>query len=339
MTRARITLYSSSRSCLRTSRPSNQAAVLYSSRLLYAASRRHLLRSYGGLRPSWGISTLKSGEVTTSGWPLSNPYQRQRKCPRTQALLDQYSHPEVKDIRVSRGRCARTLAVEASVDELALLLQECEQGLRRWVQMPAPTSPWWSAFSDHLTTHKREREILLAKRRQVLSMLYARVNPGLERFLRAHSWKYSGIADVEDLRNEVWSLLMERIADFDPARGNFAVWFDLYVVCVVLNRERRRKLRRGPHLGDNTLMRIAAPEQDRPLQQWSDECGKLINQTVAGMPPRWRAILLGLYFCEPPKKQTELARELGISPAAVHQNKLRALAHLRAILDAQGCAL
>lgn len=218
-----------------------------------------------------------------------------------------------------------------TLDALALALQTAEQKLRR--QSPKPHLP----FTSTSRQWQQERTTLFAERTACLANLYAQLNPQLRRYLQAQSWKFSEMFTTEDLCNQVWLYLLERVADFDPNRGRFVTWFYTYVVHGVLNRARRSHQRQKTQQSLLKLDNLEDPRSVSVLEGFSAECQQKLKQSVETMPERWKVIILGLYFCEQPKKQKDLAAEMGITPAAVNQNKGKALAHLRTILAAAGC--
>ncbi|AGY56808.1 RNA polymerase sigma factor [Gloeobacter kilaueensis] len=219
---------------------------------------------------------------------------------------------------------------EQSLDSLALALQSAQHRLAVWeAEHSSHRLPGWSSQT-------KERTTLLAARSAALQTLYTQINPPLEHFLRVRRWQFSRSGSVEDLRNQIWLALLDRIGGFDPERGTFSAWFYSYVVLLVLGRAKRENARQGTRLrplADSELSDACGCERlDFPA-----ECAKILHTTLAALPVRWRAIVLGLYYCEVPKKQKELAAELGITPAAVNQTKAKALAQLRSALSAADC--
>lgn len=218
-----------------------------------------------------------------------------------------------------------------TLDALALALQTAEQKLRS--QSPKPLLP----FTSTSRQWQQERRTLFAERTDCLASLYTQLNPQVKRYLQAQNWKFSELFTTEDLCNQVWLYLLERIADFDPNRGRFATWFYTYVVIGVLNRARRTRQRQQTQQSSVELDNFEDPRSVSVLEGFSAECQQKLKQSVETMPERWKVIILGLYFCEQPKKQKDLATDMGITPAAVNQHKGKALAHLRTILAAAGC--
>jgi RNA polymerase sigma factor (sigma-70 family) len=218
-----------------------------------------------------------------------------------------------------------------TLDALALALQKAEQNLKG--HSPKPLLP----FTASSRQWHQERRTLFAERTHYLTNLYAQLNPQVKRYLQAQNWKFNEMFTTEDLCNQVWLYLLERIADFDPNRGRFATWFYTYVVIGVLNRARRTSQRQQTQQSTIELDNLEDPRSVSVLEGFSAECQQKLKQSVETMPERWKVIILGLYFCEQPKKQKDLASDMGITPAAVNQNKGKALAHLRTILSAAGC--
>jgi RNA polymerase sigma factor (sigma-70 family) len=220
-----------------------------------------------------------------------------------------------------------------ALDALALRLQAIE----RQVRDGGKTMPQaWDFIARR--TAQRKQDTLLVQRRTVLGLLYREVNPRLERYLIMQGWKFTGTQTAEDLRNDMWQLLLDKIENFDPQRGKFTTWFFAFVVSQVLNRERRAKMRQSEkQQPDVELDTLTAPSTQNVLAGFPPECQAVIHNTLNGMSPRLRAIMVGLYYEVPPKKQKELALDLGITPAAVNQNKNKALAQLREALTIQGC--
>jgi len=209
------------------------------------------------------------------------------------------------------------------------------QAIERQVRGGATPSAW--DFTARRTAQRQQEELLI-QRRTVLGQLYAQVNPRLERYLVMQGWKFTGTQTAEDLRNDIWKLLLDKIEGFDPKRGAFTTWFFSFVVSQILNRERRAKMRQNNQQSSEVeLETLIAPNPEGLLEGFPPECQAVIHRTLATMPPRLQVIVLGLYYEVPPKKQKELALDLNITPAAVNQNKSKALAQLRAALIAQGC--
>jgi len=214
-----------------------------------------------------------------------------------------------------------------SLEVLALALQTAQDRL-------AATEPGGWPFGAAARRRRAARADLLAGRTAALEALYARLNPQLEHYLRARQWMFQRSGGVEDLRNQIWLQLLDRIGEFDPVRGSFATWFYTYVVLLVLNRGRRESMRSA----ERQVPIEGGPEpacESHP--GFPAECRQLLERTVAALPARARTVILGLYYCEEPLKQKDLARDLGITPAAVAQTKARALERLRTALADAGC--
>ncbi|MBW4699729.1 MAG: sigma-70 family RNA polymerase sigma factor [Aphanocapsa lilacina HA4352-LM1] len=244
---------------------------------------------------------------------------------------------------VIEAMAIQTAVVEspsAVVEDLALQLQSIQSQLRACTEAKAAAPK--ADLLNFLSRRKarlleKQHAQLLAERRRIMAVLYARINPRLESYLGSQSWKFSGNQTIEDLRNEAWSLLLEKISGFDPSRGKFITWFYTYVVILVLNRVRREKMRENAQRGDIELETL--PEADRGdwVSGFPPECQQVIHRTVAAMPPRLKLVVVGLFFTDPPKLQKQLALDLGITPAAIAQNKAKALEQLRQALVADGC--
>jgi RNA polymerase sigma factor (sigma-70 family) len=224
-------------------------------------------------------------------------------------------------------------------EALAMVLQKAQNELEVLnLQKPILTGPLDFVGRRKVQLHNKQQQQLLTERNRALEALYRQVNPRLELYLRSQSWKFEGTLTFEDLRNEAWNLLLEKIAGFDPDRGKFITWFFTFVVSLVLNRERRAKIRKNTlQMGNIELESLEDPVLSSVLEGFPPECQEVIHCTVASMPERLRVIVLGLYFVEPPRKQKDLAVDLKITAAAVNQNKFRALALLQEALTAAGC--
>jgi RNA polymerase sigma factor (sigma-70 family) len=225
-------------------------------------------------------------------------------------------------------------------EELAVALQKIQGTLHLW-ERQQPPQPGLFDFVNRRKAqlHYEQGKALLSERNRAFDALYRQVNPRLELYLRSQNWKFEGTLTFEDLRNEAWKSLIEKIDSFDPARGKFISWFFTFVVSVVLNRERRSKMRQNAQQNNSVeLESLEGPTSMASLLDgFPPECQEVIHGTVANMAERLRVIVLGLYFREPPKKQKDLAIELSITAAAVNQNKFRALTLLKEALTAVGC--
>ena len=152
-----------------------------------------------------------------------------------------------------------------------------------------------------------------------------------ERFIKLYtpllySWaRRSGVQDADDLVQDVFTVLVEQLAQFryDPARGCFRAWLKT----ILMNRL-RKSLRRP---GAQPLFDVAAAT-DAVHELEQDEHRRLLVARAAELiqtdfqPSTWKSF----WECEVNgRPAAEVARELGLNVGAVWVNKSRVLARLR----------
>jgi RNA polymerase sigma-70 factor (ECF subfamily) len=138
-------------------------------------------------------------------------------------------------------------------------------------------------------------------------------------------------ADAADLVQDVFVVLAAELPDFkyDPARGSFRGWLKTVTVNKCREQQRRRKQPVGQGGVDDPLGQIPDPAVDA---FWEAEyrqylCRKALQVMQSQFEPStwqacWRQVVEG-------QTAADVARQLGLSEAAVYVAKFRVLRKLR----------
>lgn len=130
-------------------------------------------------------------------------------------------------------------------------------------------------------------------------------------------------ADVEDVIATTFHCVLERIADFDPARGSFVAFV------LAIARSRLVDRLRVRHRGDVCASEDVIEESPDALARLIDGETRRELARVVGQLPAGAREILRLRFAEE-LAHREIACVLGIGEEAVRQRLSRALAMLRA---------
>ncbi|MCB9705540.1 MAG: sigma-70 family RNA polymerase sigma factor [Myxococcales bacterium] len=168
------------------------------------------------------------------------------------------------------------------------------------------------------------RRALAAQRGDAAAMrsLYRELYPEVARFVRR---RIRAQADADDLTARVFFTLVERLDDFDPARGSLRAWLLRIARNAIIDHVRRQR----PTVAVDGLGELLPAAHGDPLGEMieRERLGHLASQLEA-QPPEVRE-LLALRFADG-LRHREIAEVMGLSEAAVKQRVSRALKELRA---------
>jgi RNA polymerase sigma-70 factor (ECF subfamily) len=135
--------------------------------------------------------------------------------------------------------------------------------------------------------------------------------------------------DVDDLAQEVWIVVLQKLPNFERRRdGSFRAWLRQLAVNLVRNWRRKH---RPAEPNDNLLAQLEDPNSQLS-QQWDrdhdrsvfDKLLEIVRPDFA--PATWTAFQR---FAIDGRPAAEVARDLGLTEAAVLQAKSRILKRLR----------
>jgi RNA polymerase sigma-70 factor (ECF subfamily) len=135
--------------------------------------------------------------------------------------------------------------------------------------------------------------------------------------------------DVEEAAGDAFAAVWERAAEYDPQRSTFKNWVLMLAKYAALNRRRallREEARVIPLEAAVEPSQEITPEDDLIRRDRRDR----LRQALARLPEADRELLVRRYFLEQPIVQ--LARELGLTRAAIDNRLWRARQALRALL-------
>lgn len=129
---------------------------------------------------------------------------------------------------------------------------------------------------------------------------------------------------ADDVFHEVFLRAVERIAQFDPARGRFGAW-----LTGIARNELRQRLRARRDQVGAVVLDPPAPEPGS-----EGDLHRLVNLTFTALPVRYQRALALKY--QEGRTLEEIARDLDTTPAAVGSLLHRARAAFRAMWERGG---
>jgi RNA polymerase sigma-70 factor (ECF subfamily) len=153
--------------------------------------------------------------------------------------------------------------------------------------------------------------------------LYRDLYPEVVRFVAR---RVPSRADAEDLTGRVFVAFVERLGDYDRARGSVRGWLLTFARNAVIDHLRRTRPAAPPDLLDLLPSDGDSPEGGLLLRERLGQLAALVRE----LPPDTRE-LLALRFADG-LRHREIAGVLGLQEAAVKQRVSRALRDLRARL-------
>lgn len=153
--------------------------------------------------------------------------------------------------------------------------------------------------------------------------LYRELHPEVARFVGR---RIRSRADAEDLVSRVFFTLVERLGDFDPARGSLRAWVLRIARNAVIDHVRGRRI----HVDVDAIGELLPGDGD-PLGALleRERLGDLVGQ-LGAQPPEIQEMLALRYGDG--LRHKEIAELLGLSEAAVKQRMSRAIRALRSRL-------
>lgn len=171
----------------------------------------------------------------------------------------------------------------------------------------------------------------------------------VEQWFRAHSdfiytfvyYRVGGDRElVTDLVQETFATAMERLADFDPGRGEMKTWLSLLARNCIRVALRQRNRFAGPsvHEVDEAIVGSLATISDDELPDevfQREETAHLVRLALTSLSPNHQTVLVERYWRQRPL--VVVAADLGITEGAVKARLHRArLAFKDALLDWHG---
>lgn len=153
--------------------------------------------------------------------------------------------------------------------------------------------------------------------------LYRDLYPDVVRFVAR---RVPARADAEDLAARVFVAFVERLGDYDRARGSVRGWLLTFARNAVIDHLRKARATAAPELLDLLPSDAVGPEGGLLQREQLDQLAALVRE----LPADTRE-LLALRFADG-LRHREIADVLGLQEAAVKQRVSRVLRDLRARL-------
>ena len=131
---------------------------------------------------------------------------------------------------------------------------------------------------------------------------------------------------LDDLFDIGQDALLRIVAEYDPARGEFAAWANWGIRHALLNWLKREEIRRHSPLTEMEPDSRPTPE----VIAIDSERGRQIREAIQNLPERQRRIVHATYWDD--ETQREIADESGISQVRVCQELKQAKWTLRRVL-------
>lgn len=144
-----------------------------------------------------------------------------------------------------------------------------------------------------------------------------------------------GVAEAEEIVQDVFLSLWQRAGQYDPTRGPFAPWF----MAIARNRVRAEMRRRGrdPTRAvanvETELARAIDPAPPIDQSLWEAERGAAIHRALVDLPAEQRRVLLLAYFGG--QSQSQIAIALGCPLGTVKKRTRLGMQKLRGALRGQ----
>jgi RNA polymerase sigma-70 factor, ECF subfamily len=141
-----------------------------------------------------------------------------------------------------------------------------------------------------------------------------------------------GVAEADEVVQDVFLTLWQHAGQYDPARGPFLPWF-MAIARYRVRAEMRRRSRDPVSSVANVEAALArtvdpAPHVDQSL--WEAEQGAAIHRALVDLPPEQRRVLLLAYFDE--QSQSQIAATLGCPLGTVKKRTRLGMQKLRKAL-------
>jgi RNA polymerase sigma-70 factor (ECF subfamily) len=177
---------------------------------------------------------------------------------------------------------------------------------------------------------RRQQRLLRAARRgdpKALRQLYRELWTPLRRYVAARPLSQE---DAEDLCAQVFLRFLEKLADYDPARGAVQAWLLGIARHALLDHYRRLPPDRAQAEPLEALARHAGDPSPDPLDAMiADEDARLLHGALAGQPADVRE-LFALRYAQG-LSHREIAAVTGLGESAVRQRFSRTLRELRTL--------
>lgn len=176
-------------------------------------------------------------------------------------------------------------------------------------------------------------EVLVARLAQSDRVAFALLYDRYARMVYSMGGRMVGASRADDLTQEVFLLLWQRAAQFDPERGVFRAWLLTIARHRMLEELRKQGRRRQVAVSEAieaVLIGADDPAPDVEDRVWRSARGDRVRGALQTLPPEQRRVLLLAYFGG--LSQSAIADRLGLPLGTVKKRVRLGLQKLRAQL-------
>ena len=144
-----------------------------------------------------------------------------------------------------------------------------------------------------------------------------------------------GAAEAEEVVQEVFLTLWNKVGQYDPSRRAFGAWFMAVARHRVLDELRRRGYQQrlnAAHLAEDIVAGAVDHRADVEEEAWQRERGAAVAVALRDLPPEQRKVLVLAYFGG--LSHSAMAQHLGLPLGTVKKRVRLGMKKLRLALDA-----